>query len=128
MFKDSGQSYWDTLRGRAWILTRDLFGWNVGTGVITGICFVAGLVRHAANRGRQEALDNLTLTLIYAASFAVAAPLGFAFNTIRAARMVHEEQQEEIERHEDAPRRLQSKSGTRGCPDRTAARGRGPEE
>ena len=37
-----------------------------------------------------------------AAPFIVAAILAFAVNTLRAARMIHEEQQEEIRRHEDA--------------------------
>jgi hypothetical protein len=102
MFGRIRLTYWDTLRGRAWILTRDLFGWDVKTGVVAAICFVAGLGLHAWNRGSEEVLDNLTITLIYAFPFAIGGLAVFVVNVLRAARMMYSEQQEEIKRHEEA--------------------------
>ena len=102
MFERIRLTYWGTLRGRAWILTRDLFGWNIKTGVVAAICFVAGLGLQARSRGSEEALDTLTVTLIYASPFVIGGLAAFVVNVLRAARMMYDEQQEEIKRHEDA--------------------------
>lgn len=102
MFSQTRQTYWETLGGRAWILTRDLFGWNVKTSFVAGACFLGGLLLHAIVRGRNEAIDDLTITALYAIPFVAAAVIAFVVNTLRAAQMIYEEQQEEIRRHEDA--------------------------
>ena len=102
MFKNLEQTYWEVLRGRAWILTKEFLGINLRTGAVSIACIGVGTILQTYLNNWNAARDKLVVTGIYFVPFLVAVVAVYLANLFRAGRTLHDEQAAEIARHEDA--------------------------
>lgn len=102
MFGHIEQTYWELVRRRAWILTKEFLGINFRTGAVSLACIAVGAILHTYLKDWNAAKDELVVTAIYFVPFAVAVVAAYLANLLRAGRILHDEQAAEIARHEDA--------------------------
>ncbi len=102
MFDSSKPSYWALLHERAWAKTKELIGFNFRTMLLAGGCLVVGGGLHAWLRTAQAAVERITVGLAYTAGVVGIGVATYLMSLVRSASALHEEQQDEVQRLDDA--------------------------
>jgi hypothetical protein len=102
MFESTKPSYWARLHERAWAKTKEILGFNVWTTLLTAAALALGGSIHAWLRTTQAAVERISIGLFYTAAFVVIGVVTYLVNIVRSAPAIHEEQQDEMKRLDDA--------------------------
>lgn len=102
MFESTKPSYWALLHERAWAKTKEIIGFNVRTMLLTAGSVALGGSIHAWLRTTQAAIERISIGLLYTAAFAAIGVATYLVNVVRSAPAIHEEQQDEVKRLDDA--------------------------
>lgn len=102
MFEGTRASYWSVLHERAWATTKEILGFNLRTALLAAGSLAVGGSLHAWLKTTQAAVERISVGLVYTAGFVAIGAVTYAVNFIRSASTIHEEQLDEIKRHEDA--------------------------
>lgn len=102
MFESTKPSYWALLHERGWAKTKELLGFNVRTMLLTAGSLALGGSIHAWLRTTQAAVERISIGLFYTAAFIAIGIVTYIVNVVRSAPAIHEEQQDEMKRLDDA--------------------------
>lgn len=102
MFESTKPSYWALLHERAWTKTKEILGFNVRTMLLTAGSLALGGSIHAWLRTTQAAVERISIGLFYTAAFMVIGIVTYIVNVVRCAPAIHEEQQDEVKRLDNA--------------------------
>lgn len=102
MFEGTRPTYWSVLHERAWAKTKETLGFNLRTALLAAGSLAVGGGLHAWLKTGQAAVERISVGLVYTAGFALIGLITYLIHVVRSASVIHEEQQDEIKRHEDA--------------------------
>lgn len=102
MFEAPRPSYWALLHDRAWAKTKEILGFNVRTMLLTVGSLALGGSLHAWLRTTEAAVEKISIGLVYTAAFAAIGIATYVANVVCAAPVIHEEQQDDVKRLDDA--------------------------
>lgn len=102
MFESTKPSYWALLHERASAKTKEILGFNVRTMLLTTGSLALGGGVHAWLRTTQAAVERISIGLLYTAAFVAIGVATYLVNVVRSAPAIHEEQQDEVKRLDDA--------------------------
>jgi hypothetical protein len=102
MFEGGKPSYWSVLHERAWAKPKEILGFNLRTVLLGAGSLAVGGAIHACLRTTQAAVERISVGFAYTAGFAVIGVVTYIVNLIRAVPAIHEGQQDDIKRLDDA--------------------------
>ena len=102
MFEGKSPTYWSVLHERAWAKAKAILGFNLRTALLAAGSLAVGGGLHAWLKTGQAALERISVGMVYTAGFVLIGVMMYVIHFVRSASAIHEEQQDEIKRHEDA--------------------------